>query len=119
MSIGTLIFVVLALVLPLYFKYKKTLAEVEEDGAFVDADDESFFSVEDQEYEEEPEENDAYPYFTYEKESPAPVQKPRASEPRAEKTAAMVVEQDEPRFDLRQAVISKVILDNKYIGEIN
>lgn len=72
----------------------------------------------------EPFEEDESPYFTYESDTENTV-KPRKA-PKMQRqapVAAMASVADEPvvrpQFDLRQAVISQVILNNRYLDEIN
>ncbi|MBP3762333.1 MAG: hypothetical protein J6I49_00455 [Bacteroidales bacterium] len=62
-------------------------------------------------------------YFTYEKETPQSYAYTRPQAYKVKNEEETPVEQPSAdmvsRFDLRQAVISQVILNNKYIGEIN
>ena len=69
-------------------------------------------------------EEDESPYFTYESDADEIARTHKA--PRAQRTApvaAMASLVDEPavrpQFDLRQAVISQVILNNRYLDELN
>ncbi len=66
--------------------------------------------------------NVASPYFTYEADNEN-IYRPQNAKARAAATApAMNVPVEAPvsqQFDLRQAVVSQVILNNKYIDEIN
>ena len=117
MSISTLLLIALVCGLLLYSRYKKALAGLETEQSVEDVDEEQFFSEE---------ENDdlshvdaTVPYFSYETESSNGYDEIRDASPKAPVVAAVVDNQDEPRFNLRQAVISQVILDNRYIGEIN
>ncbi|MBR6843976.1 MAG: hypothetical protein IKM79_02635 [Bacteroidales bacterium] len=66
------------------------------------------------------------PYFSYEYEEPSvekkpkPAPQPQPSAVRKQPLAAMAVEAaPAPAFDLRQAVIYKMVLDNPYISEIS
>ncbi len=117
MSITTILLLTLFLTLSFFSKAKKA---VEEQGAPKrhpavpgqgGDDDESF-------------EEDESPYFTYESDAEEIARTHRA--PKAQRqapVAAMASVADEPlarpQFDLRQAVISQVILTNTYIDEIN
>ncbi|MBP5547158.1 MAG: hypothetical protein J6X59_07795 [Bacteroidales bacterium] len=118
MSITTILLLTLFLTLSFFSKAKKA---VEEQGAPKRRhpavpgqggdDDESF-------------EEDESPYFTYESDAEEIARTHRA--PKAQRqapVAAMASVADEPlarpQFDLRQAVISQVILTNTYIDEIN
>ncbi len=116
MSVTTILFIAFALGMSLLSKYRKTMevrsaeqeADVQADGA---------------QFAEEESDRDAEPYFTYEAPSPAPAPAAPVRQARREhRPVQQVAEVEAPaqvRFDLRQAVIAQVILDNKYIEEIN
>jgi hypothetical protein len=111
----TLIFV---LPLSLFSKFKKVLAEqgdITLAPASVDADDEEIF------FEEEEEEEEVSPYFTYEAEEvpEAPVSQPLRPVAAVRPVLQPAVVSEPYRFDLRQAVIGQIILENNYISEIN
>ena len=121
MSITTIILLLLVFGLSGYSKYKKTLT-----GQIVGGDsDSSGDEDEDVSYSEEEEDVrvDAAPsYFTYETVTPSTVQETSAPEPQREvpcSDIAFVGETVAKPFDLRQAVVSKVILDTPYINGIN
>ena len=123
MSVTTIILIALAFGLSYYSKYKKSLAEqtVLGDGADADAEEEDYFdSMED----EEPAEVETPGYFTYETTDSSPVQaaptpEPRKASPAPAPVMAAAIEAPAVQFDLRQAVVAQVILDNKYFNEIN
>jgi hypothetical protein len=115
MSIGTILLVVLFLSLSFFSKAKKALEEVsapqghpvtssqDEDGA------DSF-------------EGNESPYFTYESDVEEIARTHKA--PKAQRQTSMAPAHaaepvDRLQFDLRQAVIGQVILQNRYIDEIN
>ena len=119
MSIGTILIVTVIFAISMISKVKKVAEEQaapQGHPAVPGQDDDDS----DQAYEAPQEEN---PYFTYESDAENTVKKPAA--PRtyrqapATVMAAVADEPARPQFDLRQAVISQVILDNKYIDEIN
>ena len=117
MSIGTILLVILFLGFSFASKAKKALEEQavpQGKPANMGHDDSSTETLEE----------DESPYFTYESDAEEIARThraPKASRPAP--VAAMTPVADEPaarpRFDLRQAVISQVILNNKYIDEIN
>ena len=120
MSITFIIFVALAVILSGYSKRKQVLASqfaAEPDADESDAASEQF-AAEEKTVDSQPSE-----YYSYEA-APAPAPAP-AYRPAARRQEAVEVRpilQDEPapmRFDLRQAVISQVILNNPYNSEIN
>ena len=117
MSITTILLLLLLVGYSFYTKINKMAAaqkpamesdssEEEQDGVFFE--DEGALAPE-----------NAGEYFTYETEvSTTPKRKVSEYKPRPA-AAAIVEEPAAPQFDLRQAVIAQVILDNKYINEIN
>ena len=117
MSISTLLLIALVCGLSLYSRYKKTLAGLETEPTAEDVDEESFFSEE--ETDDQSQVDATIPYFSYETESPDEYDEIRDASPKVQVVAAVAESREEPRFNLRQAVISQVILDNRYIGEIN
>lgn len=119
MSITFIIFVALVVILSGYSKRKQALASQfapEPDADESDATFEQFAA-------EEETVDDKSSYYSYEAEpapDPAPAYRPAAR--RQEAVEVRPILQDEPapmRFDLRQAVISQVILNNPYNSEIN
>jgi len=103
MSITTILLILFVVGLSGYSKYKKTLVEHLVTESVDEADDEV----------EEEEEFAA-----------SAVQSLAGAEPRKESVAvtpAAAVASEAParQFDLRQAVVAQVILENKYISEIN
>lgn len=113
MSITFIIFVALAVILSGYSKRKQALAS--QFAAEPDAD-ESDATFEQAAAEEETV-DDKSSYYSYEA---APAYRPAAR--RQDAVEVRPILQDEPapmRFDLRQAVISQVILNNPYNSEIN
>ena len=119
MSISTILLLMLFVGISMYSKYNKKIAEqsvLGDDSADdVQEDDAEFFSDEEPSFEEE------NPYFTYESETvETPVREAPKPKPQPQPVAVAAVEEPaRPQFDLRQAVISQVILSNKYINEIN
>lgn len=112
MGVSTILLLALFIGISMYSRYTKAIAaqSVPEDDSADDVQEQdSYFSGED----ENPLENN--PYFTYESEtvSETPAVKPQPV------FATAVEEPVRPRFDLRQAVVSQVILTNSYIDEIN
>ena len=119
MSITFIIFVALAVILSGYSKRKQALASqfaAEPDADESDAASEQF-SAEEKTVDDKPS------YYSYETDpAPAPTPAYRPADRRREAVVVSPILQDEPapmRFDLRQAVISQVILNNPYNSEIN
>ncbi len=117
MSVSTILIILLLVGYSLYAKRLKkavtAASAAEEDPSLEDDQDGMFY----EEYEEKKEEHE---FFTYEAEKTqvpeqksAPTVKPRPV------VAAVEEEPLRPQFDLRQAVIAQVILNNGYIHEIN
>ena len=120
MSITFIIFVALAVILSGYSKRKQALASqfaAEPDADESDAASEQF-AAEEKTVDSQPSE-----YFSYETgPAPAPAPAYRPAVRRQEAVEVKPILQEEPapmRFDLRQAVISQVILNNPYNSEIN
>ena len=118
------ILVMAGFVLPLFARFKRTMAEAADsvgDTAHMEDDedkDDGFFDFDNVENEEavaEPQ-----PYFTYE--APEADVAPKTVRKQAP-TRPMSVQQEvpvyEPAFDLRQAVIYQTLLNNKYINAEN
>lgn len=113
MSFSTIILLLLFVGISMYSKVRKTIAEqsvpMDDFADEVQEEEGGFFMEEEASLEENP-------YFTYEAET---VEVPENKTPKA-KPQSVVVTVEEPvrqQFDLRQAVISQVILTNKYINE--
>ena len=120
MSISTIVLLIIFLVIPLFSKAKKTLDEQTASmGGDASSDKEEGVFMEE---EEEPQ-SEASPYFTYEADNENTYRPRRAAKDNAPAAAPVmssyVEEPARQQFDLRQAVISQVILNNKYIDEIN
>lgn len=112
MGVSTILLLVLFIGISMYSRYTKAIAaqSVPEDDSAGDVlEQDSCFSEE----EETPKEENSY--FTYESETAyeTPDVKPTPV------FVAAVEEPVRPHFDLRQAVISQVVLTNNYIDEIN
>lgn len=114
----TILFVMGSIMIALYSKFKRVLAEQEgwqdaQSEKRPDEDTNDFFSFEDEGEKvvvEQPS------YFTYE----APVAEQAQPRPfKANKQPVFVEETAQMGFDLRQAVIYQTILNNNYIREIN
>ena len=116
MSIGTILLITAVFVISMFSKAKKAMEEqaapqghpaVPGNG---DADNAETFETP----------SDENPYFTYESDTEEIAKTHRAPKAQA---AVMISVADQPvarpQFDLRQAVIHQVILDNRYIDEIN
>ena len=129
----TLLLLVLFVGLSYYSRYKKSLAAAREEFAQMDdqqEDDETIFSMFDD--EEDPfDDEDSFPnetmdekpaeetYFTYETVQPEPQPEPvRPVRCQAASAPVMVEDTITPSFDLRQAVIGQMILNNPYSDEI-
>lgn len=119
-----IILVMAGIVLPLFGKFKRTMAETgssADDTEWQQSDeqnDDGFFDFDKVEAEEtvaQPQ-----PYFTYE--APEAPVTPKAAK-KATKACPKPVQQEtpayEPAFDLRQAVIYQTLLNNKYISAEN
>ena len=119
-----IILVMAGFVLPLFARFKRTMAETADsvgDTAHMEDDkdnDDGFFDFDNVESEEavaEPQ-----PYFTYEAPevdvAPKTVRKPAPARPTPVQQETPVYE---PAFDLRQAVIYQTLLNNKYINAEN
>ncbi|MGX8712965.1 MAG: hypothetical protein ACSW8I_04680 [bacterium] len=117
MSFGTITLLLLFLGISMYSKVRKTIAEqsvpVDDSVDGMQGEEEVLFSDE----EETPLQES--PYFTYEADT---VETPVYEKPKAKPQPVVMAVAEEtarPQFDLRQAVISQVILSNKYINGIN
>ena len=119
-----IILVMAGFVLPLFARFKRTMAEATDsvgDTAHMEDDenkDDGFFDFDNVENEEavaEPQ-----PYFTYETleadVAPKTAHKQAPVRPTSVQQEAPV---NEPAFDLRQAVIYQTLLNNKYINAVN
>ena len=122
----TLLLLVLFVGLSYYSRYKKSLAAAREEFAQMDdqqEDDETIFSMFDDEDSFPNETMDEKPaeetYFTYETVQPEPQPEPvRPVRCQAASAPVMVEDTITPSFDLRQAVIGQMILNNPYSDEI-
>lgn len=115
MSVTFIIFVALAIILSGYSRRKQALA-----AQFVHESDESGTSFE-QFSDDEAAEKGTPSYFTYESDAPAPqppVYRPtvRSQEP---VSPVQPIQAEPVQFDLRQAVVAQVILNNPYNSEVN
>lgn len=120
MSITFIIFVALAVILSGYSKRKQALASqfaAEPDADESDAASEQFAA------EEKTVDSQSSSYYSYETEpdpAPASAYRPTVSRQASVGVKPILQEESVPmRFDLRQAVISQVILNNPYNSEIN
>jgi hypothetical protein len=118
MSISTILLLLLFLGISLVSKAKKAVGEQSAPmgGSAVPEEDDDLMPME----EGVREQAGASPYFTYEADSNN-TYRPKAGKVASAPAAKLVVaeEPQRPQFDLRQAVVSQVILNNKYIDEIN
>ena len=117
MSIGTILLVVLFFTLSFFSKAKKAMEEQTAPQGHPAAPDCEVEGAEASEVEEST-------YFTYESDSEEIARTHKA--PKTQRQASVAVMASvapesvvRPQFDLRQAVIGQVILDNRYIDEIN
>ena len=116
MSISTILLISLFIGLSLFSKAKKTM---------VQQGDPQGHSAVPGEGDDDAEifEEDESPYFTYESDIEEPTKPHKASKAHRQAPVAAVVsavdEPVRPQFDLRQAVIGQVILNNRYLDEIN
>ena len=116
MSIGTILLVILFLGFSFASKAKKALEEQavpQGKPANMGHDDSSTETLEE----------DESPYFTYESDAEEIVRThmaPKAQRQTSVTSLAPVAEPvARPQFDLRQALIGQVILNNRYLDEIN
>lgn len=128
MSLTTILILLLFVGYSLYKKVNKAAAaqmaqesdmpEEDQDGVFFEED--PFSENANEFFEQEPVAENANEYFTYETEA-VKTPKRNAAEPKPRPVAPVMMEEAPalPRFDLRQAVIAQVILNNNYINEIN
>ncbi len=117
MSISTILLLVLFLGISLVSKAKKAVGEQSAPmGGSAVPEEEDAMPMD----EGVREQAGASPYFTYEADSNN-TYRPKAGKVASAPAAKLVVaeETQRPQFDLRQAVVSQVILNNKYIDEIN
>lgn len=117
MSFSTIILILLFLGISMYSKAKKTFAEqsvpMDDSADEVQGKEDVFYAEEEDSLQQE------NSYFTYEAETVEPsVYETRRTNPQPVMATA-VEETPRQQFDLRQAVISQVILSNKYINGIN
>lgn len=118
-----IILVMAGIVLPLFARFKRTMAEPVDSADETarmesnDESDDSFFDFGDTETEEtvaQPQ-----PYFTYEtredESAPKAVHKQAKAAPKPMQEAPV----NEQAFDLRQAIIYQTLLNNKYINAGN
>ena len=117
MSIVTILILILFFGVSFTSKAKKAMEEqsVPVGGSAVPAEDEGDMSMREEKAASEMES----PYFTYE--TVDDIYRPSAA-PKAAPAPVMNMVAEEtvrPQFDLKQAVVSQVILNNKYIDEIN
>lgn len=127
MSLTTILILLLFVGYSLYKKVNKAAAAQmaqesdmpeDQDGVFFEED--PFSENANEFFEQEPVAENANEYFTYETEA-VKTPKRNAAEPKPRPVAPVMMEEAPalPRFDLRQAVIAQVILNNNYINEIN
>ena len=115
MSFTTILLLLLVVGYSLYTKASKTAAAAMESTGKDSSEEEQDGML----FDETPLPENDNEYFTYETEvSTTPKRKVSEYKPRPA-AAAIVEEPAAPQFDLRQAVIAQVILDDKYINEIN
>lgn len=116
MSIGTILLVVLFLSLSFFSKAKKALEEQSAPQGHPAASGQDDSGV------DSFEENDS-PYFTYESDVEEVAGMRKSPKPQRQAPVTPVTPVAEPvarpQFDLRQAVIGQVILNNRYLDEIN
>ncbi|MBR1550251.1 MAG: hypothetical protein IJ634_06400 [Bacteroidales bacterium] len=128
MSFTTILLLLLVAGYSLYTKASKAAAAQSaqetdsagegQDGAFFEED--PFAENANEFFDEGPAEENENGYFTYEAEAvKTPVRKAAEFKPRPMAPVMMEEVSALPKFDLRQAVIAQVILNNNYINEIN
>ncbi len=116
MGVSTILLLALIIGISMYSRYARAIVvqSVPEDDSADDVLEQKDSSSEE---EEIPMEDN--PYFTYESDTAdMSVNETREEKPQSFFVTA-VEEPVRPQFDLRQAVVSQVILTNKYIDEIN
>ena len=119
-----IVLLAVSFVLPLFARFKRTLAETGDTAgdtartAGDESTDDGFFDFDNVESEEAV--GQPQPYFTYEApEAEVAPKTVRRQAPSVHKPVQQEAPVYEPAFDLRQAVIYQTILNNKYINAEN
>lgn len=114
MSFTSILILLLLVGYGMYTKASKAAARQlqPEEGPETLGDENEYFDDEEPVEEEEP-------YFSYETETDSPTKEAPVATPVAQPVAAFAESDLRPQFDLRQAIISQVILNNRYIAESN